>query len=264
VISATINDSQNNLYPFPEELWDNPEIVYHGTWSVYSARIETDGFVHPDLPFDDRHVATVMHAREALGMGFRAANFFSTSRGKARAELSMTGNFWGARVYATDGGGEVIRLTIKDATDFESFCASPDRRSVKRSEWEEALRQHPTHLPTRKTLELLKNDAAMDVHCANVRSAREAIENVIAGGFPVVYALRVKPQWFPTLWEPYMYQWQDDHRGKELQCPRELITADRIVAKAMYPKGTDKDFQPEGFETWKHLGLLPWLTETVT
>src|SRR5262249_35483601 len=90
--------------------------------------------------------------------------------------------------------------------------------------------------------------------------AREAIEKVIARGFPVVYALQVDEDWFPTLWEAYIYHWRDgDRNAIELRCRRDMITPDRIVAKAIYPNSTDPDFQPDGFETWKQLGLLPWL-----
>jgi hypothetical protein len=259
MISVTIADPKGDLYPFSKLLWNDAQVVYHGTWSAYSERIESEGFVRTDLPFDHQHVATVMDSREALDMGFKAANFFANGPGQPRAELSMTGNFWGARVYATDGGGEAVRLTIQDARDFEDFCASPRRRFAKRQQWEDVLRQCPNHIETRKALELLTSDETMNAFCVKVRLAREAIEDVIAGGFPVVYALEVNEHWFPASWERYIHRWHGGHRGAiELRCRRELITPDRIIAKAMYPKGTDKDFQPDGFETWNQLRLLPW------
>lgn len=103
------------------------------------------------------------------------------------------------------------------------------------------------------------NDSEMNALCTAVRLACQKIESVTTGGFPVVYALRVEPQWFPTSWEAYIHHWEQGHRGAvELRCRRDLITADRIVAKAMYPNGTDPDKQWDGFETWKQLGLLPW------
>jgi hypothetical protein len=43
MISVAIDDPKSNLYPFSKQLWDDPQVVYHGTWSAYSARIEADG-----------------------------------------------------------------------------------------------------------------------------------------------------------------------------------------------------------------------------
>jgi len=259
MISVTITDRDDDVYPFPKQLWDDPQVVYHGTWSVYSPRIEAEGFGHAELPFDHQDIATVMQARQALDLGSRAEVFFAKTPGQTRAELSMSGNFWGARVYATDGGGEAVRLTIEDAKNFESFCASVETRAAKRGQWEDALRHYPTHGPTREALELLIDDAKMSALCTKVRLARQRIESVAAGGFPAVYALHVEPQWFSNSWERYIYHWEQGLRNAvELRCRRNLITRDRIAGKAMYPNGTDPVKQWDGFVTWKQLGLLPW------
>lgn len=63
-----------------------------------------------------------MHAREALDLGSRAEIFFGTTPGRTRTELSMSGNFWSARVYATDGGGEAVRLTIGMPKTLKAFA----------------------------------------------------------------------------------------------------------------------------------------------
>lgn len=259
MISISIADRSDDVYPFTKQLWDDFRVVYHGTWSVYSPRIESEGFGHAELPFDPEDIASVKRAREALDLGSHAQIFFGTTPGVGGSLLSMTGNFWGARVYATDGGGEAARLAIKDAKGFEAFCASAESRAAKRHQWEGALRQHPTHVPTRNALELLKNDPQMNALCREVQQARQRLESVTRGGFPVVYALQVEPEWFPASWEAYTHHWELGHRNAiELRCHRSLITPQRIVGKVMYLNGTDPDKQWDGAETWKELGLLPW------
>ena len=48
----------------------------------------------------------------------------------AYKDLYLTPSFWGARGYATDGGGEVIRHAIETAEDLKRICESRERRSA--------------------------------------------------------------------------------------------------------------------------------------
>lgn len=256
MISVTISDKNDNLYPFSKQLWDDPQVVYHGSWSAYSLRIEAEGFVHPELPFDYRHVLTIVEAGDALGIGSFASGTFEPN-----PMLSMVGNFWGARCYSTDKGGELVRMILKDSYSIEAICTIDERRLELKGHWEDGLRGSPHHEATLKVVQLLSDRQALQDMATRVREARKGLEAATDGGFPVVYALHVEPQWFPSTWERYLYHWEGGHRGMvELRCRRDLISADRIIARAMYTCGTDPSFQPDGFETWKQLGLLPWTT----
>ena len=169
----------------------------------------------------------------------------------------MTGSFWHARAYATDGGGEVIRLTLKDAMAFETICANDEKRLEAIAYRKEGLERSPGHRPTLKVVEALENRELLQALYNQVRTARRAIENVVNGGFPVVYAIRVEPQWFGDKWETYLVNWEEGHRAAvELRCARDLISPDRILAKAMYPKGTDSDFLADWCETWADVEAL--------
>jgi hypothetical protein len=245
-----IIDPGDPRFPFGKELWADPHVVYHGTWSAFSARIEADGFGHPELPFDDEDIASIMRARQAIGWGSYAPTFFGDNPGP-RQELSMTGNFWHARAYSTDGGGEVIRITIKEALEFEALCTSDEKRIALINSWKKALKAEPGHYLTVKAVGVLEDQDAMQALCNTVRTARTAIEKVTKGGFPVVYALRVEPEWFPERWERYMFNWTEGKRAAvELRCRRDLLCNDRILAKAIYPNGTDPDFMLDGHKTW--------------
>jgi len=71
-----------------------------------------------------------MHACEQVGVPDTYAKqvFFAGRPGHPRSQLSMTGNFWHARAYATDGGGEVVRMTLQEARNFEALCSEDEQR----------------------------------------------------------------------------------------------------------------------------------------
>src|SRR5258708_6383317 len=96
--TVTIADPEDQRFPFGREMWDDARVVYHGTWSTYSPRIEADGFIHAELPFDHDDIATVMRAWEAVGIldSYAKTVFFPGTSGPG-SKLSMTGSFWHAR-----------------------------------------------------------------------------------------------------------------------------------------------------------------------
>jgi hypothetical protein len=252
---VTISDRTDYLFPFSQMLWEDRHVVYHGSWSTYSPRIEAAGFGHTELPFNHEHVNTIARAWAAVGtLDSYAQLFFRNSPGRPRPELSMTGNFWNARAYATDGGGEVVRMMLQDARAFESLCTTDERLALKRH-WEDGLKRSPGHQSTISAVRLLGDLSRMHALCEQVRAAREGIEAVTKDGFPVVYAIRIEPEWFGEEWERYICRWEEGDRGPiELVCRRELISPDRILAKAVYPNGVaDSEFSPDGFKTWDEL-----------
>jgi hypothetical protein len=258
MLTATINDPNDQCFPFGRELWNNPQVVYHGTWSVYSKRIETEGFGHSELPFDHEHIAAIMRSRELIGIGSYAGPVFFRDRPpQARRELSMTGNFWFARAYATDGGGEVVRIVLREAREFEALCSEDEKRLALKASWEQGLKESPGHTPTLKAVQVLNDKNALEAICRTVGDARQAIENVVRDGFPVVYAISAEPNWFGESWDAYLAYWQEGQRAVvELQCARDLVSHDRIIAKAMYPNGTDPDFMPTWIHTWDEAEAL--------
>ena len=256
--TKTITEPIDNSFPFSRELFENPGVVYHGTWSAYAPRIESAGFSGFDLPFDHKDIETIMLARELFGIGSYAGPvFFRDTQPKPREELSLTGSFWHARACATDGGGEVVRIMVKEASDFETLCGDDAKRLALKRHWEEGLKGSPRHAPTLKAVELLGDRDALRAICRNVTQAREAIASTVRGGFPVVYAISIDSKWFGEQWEAYLAHWEEgNHAAVELRCSRELVTPDRITAKVMYPNGTDHDFLGDLIHTWAEVEIL--------
>jgi hypothetical protein len=256
--TTAITDANDRSFPFSRALFENPYIVYHGTWSAYAQRIESAGFGGPALPFDHNDLETIAEVWEKAGIvGSYTRTVFSNQPGQPRTELSMTGNFWHARAYATDGGGEVVRMVLKDAKDFETLCSKDEQRLALKARWEEGLKKSPGHSPTVRAVEFLGDQAALQATCRRVTDARQAIERVVHGGFPVVYGISVEQLWFGKTWDTYLAQWEDGHRAAvELRCSRDLVSSDRIVAKALYPNSTDPTFLPTWIGTWAEAEAL--------
>ena|SRR5438045_3508073 len=66
-----------------------------------------------------------------------------------------------------------------------------------------------------------------------------------------------KPQWFGEEWDRYLAHWEEGNRAAvELRCPRDRVSPDRIVAKAMFPNGTDPDFLGDLIGSWAEVESL--------
>jgi hypothetical protein len=256
---TTITEPTDRSYPFSRELFETPKIVYHGTWSTYSERIEAAGFGGFTFPFDHEDLETIRFAWQEVGiLGSYVSDVFSAHNpGNPRAELSLTGGFWDARAYATDGGGEVVRLMLQEARDFEALCSEDPKRLALKARWENGLKDCPDHALTLRAVEVLDDIGSLQATARRVKQARESIEKVIRGGCPLVYAISIEPHWFPSTWETYLWQWENRGHGVvELRCSRDLVIPERIVAKAIFPNGTDGDFLGSWIRTWGEVEAL--------
>ena len=202
----TVADPNDRSFPLSRELFEDRQILYHGSWSTYSSRIESEGFIHGALPFDWRHVATVFRAMQAIG-GSALHVFLGEEypRRPPPCDLSLIANFWSARAYATDEGGEVVRMTIREAQQFERICASPQERAALKAHWENGLREYPNHAATKAVATLLGDDEALQRLSSEVKAPRDALVSLTAGGCPMVYAIRVEPSWFGNQWTRHLH-----------------------------------------------------------
>jgi hypothetical protein len=62
-----IESPRDVMYPFTQETFEDGEIFYHGTSSVYSGRIETKGFRIGDSQFDIADVMDLCESYESIG-----------------------------------------------------------------------------------------------------------------------------------------------------------------------------------------------------
>jgi hypothetical protein len=249
--TVTISDPEDRRFPFTRLIFEDPHVLYHGTWSTYSSKIELKGFAC-EYPVPWPHIATIVRALDAIGGGSFASGFLGDklpTTERPDGALSLSCNFWLSRAYAIDGGGEIVRTTIRDALNFESICTTSEKRAALISRRREGLRTCPGHTATANALRVLTDDSALKKLCAEVAEARAALQDLTNGGCPVVYAVRVKREWFGEMWDRHSSFLDIRIRSCELTCRRDLISPGRIVAKVIYPNGTFRNFMPPNLVT---------------
>lgn len=65
--AVTIDDATDRSFPFRRSVFEDPTVLYHGTWSNWSGMIERDGLRRGSVPFDWRLIATIYEADQAIG-----------------------------------------------------------------------------------------------------------------------------------------------------------------------------------------------------
>lgn len=91
-----------------------------------------------------------------------------------------------------------------------------------------------------------------------VKTARTQLIERGEGGYPVVYAVRVEPEWFGEGWERYLIDWNEmGTSGNELKCRGVIVGPERLVARADFPNGTDPHFLPTHITQWDDIEETP-------
>ena len=289
-----IDDPGGVSFPFSREVFDDRQALYHGSWSTYCQDVEARGFIPSDRPFKEGPFRAISGALEAIGLPSddSMCTALRISPPYSYKDLFLTPSFWGARGYATDGGGEVVRHALEMAEDFRRICASrasraaraeylkaailkeEERRRQEEEHWAQELewkrdvypadefaREESEHArcrrerlplePSWSAIATLGDDAAIEELLAIEEIAREELSSLGGGGYPVVYAIRVEPEWFGDAWHSYIQNWERGSNSMELLCSH-TIGADRLIAKAEYPLGTDGKFTPN-CTTWEQV-----------
>ncbi|MGO9267931.1 MAG: hypothetical protein ACLQBA_24090 [Candidatus Binataceae bacterium] len=240
--SITIAAPEDNRYPFTREMFEEGLVLYHGSWSSWIATIDREGFAIGNIPFDWRLIATIFDARKAIGCGSILSLFLGDDYPSQQPspKLYFAADFWVARSYAVTKGGEVVEEAIKEADQFEQVCSTEARWAIK-ARWDAALRFHGEHALTRAASEALGDEQRLNALRMKVREAKKELVEATVGGHPVVYAVRVEREWFETSWEDLPRVGIASIR-QNLRCNARYIPADRILARADYPNGTDPHF----------------------
>lgn len=236
----TIEDPEDNHYPLSRETFDDPLVLYHGSWSSWIAHVERRGFAVGNVPFDWELVAIIFDARKAIGCESMLRLFLGNDypRQPPSRNLYFAADFRVARSYAVTKGGEAVDEAIKEAVQFEQVC-STDARWTLKARLDAALRDGE-HALTRAASELLGDEHALNALRMRVRKAKEGLSQATVGGYPIVYAVRVEREWFDTTWENLPEEGVASIR-QNFRCKATHVPFDRIVARVEYPNGTDEE-----------------------
>lgn len=249
----TIDDPRNRSYPFSRDMFEDSFTLYHGSWSSWARLIERDGIRRGRVPFAWTDVATVYEARRAVGQGSYLPMFLGKEypRQEPPRDVFFSADFWTARSYATDGGGEVIRTTVEEAAQFERLYAEPHERQRLIQHWRAGLAESPGHGATESALRTLTDNGRMAEMHSVVSEAKARLLSLVADGHPVIYAVRVEADWFrSTTWEQHVDDWQAGRRQVDMRCLARDIPVDRFLARVAYPNGTESDFGAAWCASW--------------
>jgi hypothetical protein len=145
-------------------------------------------------------------------------------------------------------------MTIKGADWFEQICINPEARASLINRWKQGLKDQPNHAPTQAAVAVLENAERLGQLATSVRTARTRLLEPTEGGYPVVYGVRVDPEWFGDKWASYLERWHRLGIAKaELKCRGVVISPDRLIARADFPNGTDSDFDPTQITKWSDI-----------
>jgi len=225
-----IEDPRDVTYPLECETYDNPLVVYHGTSNVFTERIENKGWLINDQPYNIDDIEFVCKAYEDLH--YTESESYSVIRtytlgfenlhvGKKSASFSQ--NYWTARNYAIKPGGETIKNLILAIDDF---------------------------LNLHKNLKISKE----------LCNIREKYIKDTKNHYPVVYCVKVEPEWFEKWETPDL-----DICFKSVNLfANESILPSAIVARIDFPKGAIRFFpalnQPHPL-SWELEKFKEWLSE---
>jgi hypothetical protein len=227
------------FYPFQRELYEDEHVVYHGTWSTYAPLIEAHGMGREYLAYNQEDIDALCKMGWRLGCTGDAMNggvdvlqacAYGFKKGKRPIYLTL--NYWCARGYARNRGGETVQHALVAIDDLEQLLADRERRRSHAARLRERLRDL-TGEDREVVLEQL--DSIRDTRLLAEMSQQLAgiagrIRSLAAHGHPVVYAIKADPRW---------YQWQyDSHPIGTFEVAR--VPARRIRARADFVNGVEQ------------------------
>ena len=281
----TVCVSENELrFPLDKNIWENPNIWYHGTSSAYSNKIEREGLRAGDLPYsilDVRKIVEIYDTIRVRNSSQDIPKYFDSilytytlenTNGKfEKSAISLTRDYWRARNYAMNNGGETINAMIQACEYFSKLVN--DRTS--NEEHRQRLRRGIDDVNKQSNKEIVQSvETLSDKLCKMKECQRnflnrqylkkcevelENIKNkhdgIIGNSYPVVYAAEFKTPEKVLKCEgtdPYNPKW-----SSWLECERDSISNNKIICRIDFPNGISNYYTVEGGH-WIKNKLLPW------
>jgi hypothetical protein len=225
-----IEDPRDCTYPFTSALYDDPQVIYHGTSSNYASLIECRGFMAGNVPLPLMDLESLVSVCERIG--FRPWSY-TTIKGLAdggklthgmNRHVYFSANFWYARDYARSIGGETVHNAILLTEELLSHLGSGHHQEGRLIE--------------------------------KVQEIRQRLLADTLGSFPVVYAVRVEPEW---LGHPSDLD-RDEHMKGFLTAAVNISCAtaipfDRLVGKVEYFNGAEGGYLSLRPAAWEEARL---------
>jgi hypothetical protein len=219
-----VQDPKDRTYPFAQNLYDDMRVVYHGTSSAFATTIEANGFMRGQLPFSITSLRKLVSLADEIG--FRSWHY-TTVKGLSSGKqlfaetiwpVYFSANFWYARDYATSLGGETIHNAILLSKELLNHLQPVEGSNSSTS--------------------------------AAVQELYDYLKSLIANSFPIVYAVRIEPEWL-------QHESSLERRNiglfvvteVNIECLRS-VPANRLMAKVEYVHGAESGYVGPQPATW--------------
>jgi len=259
--TVEITNQYDVTYPLDRNIYENRRIVYHGTSSIFTEEIEKNGWGLNKQPYDIDDIKFVCEAYESID--YEGSSGYAIIRswtlgdnnfyiGKKPGYFSQ--NYWIARDYAIPQGGETISGLIYAINDYFDLIRNPERCFKHKEKLQKKLSRFPPGVKYHDTLlqclKRLDDDTYFNKISEKLKDIKNKYEGLIKNHYPVVYALKVKPDWFENWSEPSKYWLEklfdpyNDIITKEVDLvAKKSISPSCIISRINFPNGA-KDFAP--------------------
>lgn len=233
----TITDPDDRENPVVE-LSTEDSLIYHGTHSMFSPRIEEQGFCLDDFSAAyGAEIRTIVAACDELYFkpdGYAAAKGFSDKNC-----VYFSASFLSARAYAINVGGERLDGGLRAAEKFLAFARDKHLLERQATHWVAVLKQHGRpHAATERVLFNLRSTGVVRKLAEQVENAHSILSLAIRDGYPVVYAVHDERSWISGTDE---LATGDFHKEPFGGIRLTQVSSDRIFARIEYPNGISPD-----------------------
>lgn len=274
IIMKKILDPDDIIFPLSRELFEDPKVLYHGTSSKFSKNIETYGWRVNDQPYDIDDVRYICNISELLfyaGYGYAVLRPFTLGTSDAylnKKRASFTSNYWMARRFASVKGGETINAIFFAIKEFQNLLNSEEKiqnhinslkvyydkyknilQNIESTDQNiDSIKDNYNRYNT--AIEKLNNRKFLRIEFEKFKKLIEKYKPLVEDVYGVVYALKIRPEWFKNWMKPYNSATQTDYLAVV------NIEPESIIAKVRFPNGITK-YYPASNQPLP----LPWTIE---
>lgn len=262
------------IYPLNKDKFEDSRIVYHGTSSNYSKLIESQGWNVNAQIYDISDMKQVCDTFDLIrysdSKGY--VNLRSYSIGVTNHHIgsklpSFTHDYWIARNYARNPGGETIKALMSAVEDFDSFSNSEELIINHLSKVQKELDKYKRLLlkienldppktkkdrENRKSIEnnydkyynaisILQNRELLKKSVKQLEKLKKKYRRFFNNHYGVVYVIKVEPAWFINWREPFTEISDNNGKVSKLRTPAvdlaaiKPIPAENIIARVNFP-----------------------------
>ncbi len=274
-------------FPLGKDVWEKQNIHYHGTSSIFTEELEKGKWSSKGLPYDLDEIQEIIRIYDSIrvrGTGQDFGEYFDQilydysleriNDNSYAMPVSITKDYWRARNYAINLGGETINAIINACKYFSQLVNNEDEHSnhLKRLDKGcfEFKRQYAginvkqfeylrIQLDSLEKCSMNFQDQSYLESCLNtLEPIRRKYEKLVSGSYPVVYGIEYGLNLMSSDLKDIAYY---NETRKDYVIEKVIdwskFAPENIVARVEYPDGISS-FYEVTIGHYEKNNLLPW------